>query len=146
MNKLYIEVGASQTDMYYTSRSGTSPNYTYTWNKLDSDILDDLSINWSDVQNKPSFGTGANDFAYGNHGHGQITTDGKVTTTTSTVGNVVVTDSNGVVKVINKLPSANVTHQSLTGKSDKTATLGTTVTLVNKGETNEGCIIFNTIS
>lgn len=32
------------------------------------------------------------------------------------------------------------------GKSDKTATIGTTITLVDKGETNEGCIIFNTIS
>ena len=32
------------------------------------------------------------------------------------------------------------------GKADKTSAIGTTITLVNKGETNEGCIIFNTIS
>ncbi len=35
---------------------------------------------------------------------------------------------------------------AISGKSDKTATIGTTITLVDKGETNEGCIIFNTIS
>lgn len=34
----------------------------------------------------------------------------------------------------------------VSGKADKTSALGTTITLVNKGETNEGCIIFNTIS
>ena len=34
----------------------------------------------------------------------------------------------------------------VSGKSDKTATIGTTITLVDAGETNEGCIIFNTIS
>ena len=34
----------------------------------------------------------------------------------------------------------------VSGKADKTGALGTTITLVDKGETNEGCIIFNTIS
>ena len=61
-----------------------------------------------------------------NHSHGQIDKDGKVSTTTSTVGNVVVTDSSNVIKTINKLPAANVTHQDISGKentSNKVTTL-----------------------
>ena len=57
-----------------------------------------------------------------NHAHGQIDKDGKVSTTTSSVGNVVVTDSNNIIKTINKLPAANVTHQDITGKLDKSQT------------------------
>lgn len=37
-------------------------------------------------------------------------------------------------------------NTALSAKADKTAAVGTTITLVDKGETNEGCIIFNTIS
>lgn len=49
MNKLYIEVGQSKRDVYYTEES----NGTYSWHKLDVDILDDLSIEWNDIQNAP---------------------------------------------------------------------------------------------
>ena len=44
MGKLYIEVGASKTDVYYTVRSGTSPNYTYSWHQLETDIFDDVTL------------------------------------------------------------------------------------------------------
>ena len=50
MNKLYIEVGSEHTDVYYTKQSGN----TYSWAKMDTDILDDLSINWNDIANRPS--------------------------------------------------------------------------------------------
>ena len=49
MNKLYIEVANDTADVYYTVEN----NSTYTWKKLDDDILDNLSIDWSDVDNKP---------------------------------------------------------------------------------------------
>lgn len=49
MEKLYIEVGET-TDVYYTTKNGNN----YSWNKLDDDILDNLSIDWSDIQNKPT--------------------------------------------------------------------------------------------
>ena len=49
MNKLIIEVGET-TDAYYTIQNGNN----YSWSKLDEDILDSLSINWSDIGNKPS--------------------------------------------------------------------------------------------
>ena len=50
MNKLFIEVGSESTDVWYTKQSGN----TYTWAKMDSDILDDLSISWNDITGKPS--------------------------------------------------------------------------------------------
>ena len=195
MNKLYIETKNNKTDVYYTVRSGTDPNYTYAWEDLDTDILDNLVVDWSDVQNKPSFGTGASDFATGNHVHGAISNDGKVGSNanyflyTSTggavaskqkIGNITTdgkigTTSGYVVKTgtggtltastlidmdlhmsdaqgsptsttLKEAYDLKADASDLTSKSDKTATLGTTITLVDKGETNEGCIIFNTIS
>lgn len=50
MDKLFILVGNDTVDVYYTTKSGN----TYSWHKMDDDILDNLSIDWSDVQNKPS--------------------------------------------------------------------------------------------
>lgn len=79
MGKLYIVSESNKVNVYYTKRTGTSPNYTYTWQKMDTDILDELSISWNDVTNKP------------------------------------------------------------------TNILNSTITLVDAGETNEGCIIFNTL-
>lgn len=72
-------------------------------------------------------------FITSNHGHGQIDKDGKISTTTSTVGNVVVTDGSNIVKVIDKLPSANVTHQDISGKADANDfdTVTATVTYAN---------------
>lgn len=63
--------------------------------------------------------TNDSEFVTGLHGHGNISSDGKVTTTASNVDKVVVTDSNGVVKVINKLPANNVIHQDISSKEDK---------------------------
>lgn len=54
-----------------------------------------------------------------NHAHGQITADGKVTTTTNNASKVVVTESDGTVKVIEKVPKNNVVHQDISGKLNK---------------------------
>ena len=70
MNKLYIVSENNKVNVYYTTKSGS----TYSWKKMDSDILDEFSISWNDIQNKPSFGTGANDFATGNHTHSTYVT------------------------------------------------------------------------
>ena len=50
MKKFYVEVGNNKRDVYYTEEN----NGSYSWHKLDTDILDDLSIDWEDIQNKPS--------------------------------------------------------------------------------------------
>lgn len=69
MNKLYIEDNGSTVDVYYTVKDGSN----YSWSKLDSDILDDLSIDWDDITNKPS------SFTPSSHTHGNISNDGKIT-------------------------------------------------------------------
>lgn len=40
MNKLFIEVGQNKTDIYYT----TENNSTYSWEKLEDDILEDITV------------------------------------------------------------------------------------------------------
>ena len=50
MNKLYIVSENSKVNVYYTKQSGN----TYTLEKMDEDILDELSIAWSDITGKPS--------------------------------------------------------------------------------------------
>lgn len=69
MGKLYLEPNDDKIDIFYTKQSGTGSNITYSWAQLENDILEDVSISWNDVTGKPSFGTGANDFAAGNHTH-----------------------------------------------------------------------------
>lgn len=54
MGKLYIINESNKINFYFTRQSGSSPNYSYTWEKMDTDILDELVVNWSDVQGKPS--------------------------------------------------------------------------------------------
>ena len=53
------------------------------------------SVDWANVQNKPSFGTSAGDFAEGNHTHGNISNDGKVG---STADLPLITGTAGVVQ------------------------------------------------
>jgi len=50
MNKLYIVSENNKVNVYYTKQNGNN----YSWAKLDEDILDELNISWSDIQNKPS--------------------------------------------------------------------------------------------
>ena len=69
MGKLYLEPNNDKIDIYYSKQSGSGNNITYSWAQLENDILEDVSISWNDVTGKPSFGTGANDFAAGNHTH-----------------------------------------------------------------------------
>lgn len=64
MGKLYIVNENSKVNVYYTKQSGTGPSATYSWQKMDTDILDELSINWSEIQNKPS------SFTPSSHTHG----------------------------------------------------------------------------
>lgn len=92
MGHLYIEVGVSTTDVYYTVRSGSEGSYTYSWEKLEDAILDDVSIDWDDVQDKPST------FTPSSHTHGNIDNGGvlKISGTAQASMNVV-TDASGNV-------------------------------------------------
>lgn len=111
MGKLYLvaKSGATGDNVfieYVTVKQGTS----YSWEKLGELSGSGLSVDWSDITNKPS------SFTPSSHTH-----DDRYYTETEV-------------------------NTALSGKADKTSALGTTITLVDKGETNEGCIIFNTIS
>ena len=110
MNKLYIVNENSKVNVYYTKQNGNS----YSLEKMDTDILDEYTVNWTDVQGKPSFGTGTNDFARGNHGHGSITTDGKL----GTANNFVVTDANK-----NITTKSSIGNISLDGKVGNASSL-----------------------
>ena len=107
MGKLYIISENSKINVYYTEQSGSS----YSWHKMDADILDELTISWTDVQNKPST------FPPSSHTH-----DDRYYTETET-------------------------NTLLNAKADKTVAVDiNSIELADVGETNEGCIIFNTIS
>lgn len=63
LGKLYIINENSKVNVYYTEQSGTGSSASYTWHKMDTDILDELSVDWSDITNKP------NSFTPSTHGH-----------------------------------------------------------------------------
>lgn len=153
-------------DRYYTETEVNS----LLGDKADASDLGAVaySNDYEDLSNIPT------SFTPSSHTHGQVTNDGKITSTAVTVAsgdNIVITDasdSSKVKRVANLLAghikdssahsnigsSADATQATINtnidtvigNKADKTVALGTTITLVNKGETNEGCIIFETIS
>ena len=97
MGRLYIINENSQVNVYYTENN----NGTYTWHEMDTDILDDLSIEWNDVQNKPPTFTPAS------HTHGNITNDGKVGTNTY-ANKILVTGSGGVVTIASTISTLSI--------------------------------------
>ena len=196
MGKLYLVAISGSGDNNFKEYVTVETSGAYSWEKLGEISGSGLSVDWSDITNKPS------SFTPSSHTHGQVTNDGKITSTAVTVASgddIVITDasdSSKIKRVANLLAShikdgtahsnigssANDTQATIngaidtalsnkisksstaglmkndgtvdttayisdvSGKSDKTATIGTTITLVDKGEANEGCIIFNTIS
>ena len=93
MNKLYIVAetisGVQKVNVYYTKQTGS----TYEWVKLDDNILDELSIDWSEIENNPFDNNTPSDFATSNHEHGNLSNAGTLTTHINNVNKVVVTDS-----------------------------------------------------
>ena len=73
-NALYLLSDDGQYDIYITTESSGS----YSWEKLDDDVLSDLSIDWSDIENKPST------FTPSSHTHGNINNNGTISTTIAT--------------------------------------------------------------
>lgn len=105
MGKLYIISENSKINVYYTTQSGS----TYSWHKMDADILDELSIDWSDVQNKPST------FTPSSHTHGYINNDGTITTSSGGGSNddpVVVTSSDNKIRRVSALYVNKVTDST----------------------------------
>lgn len=162
MNALYLLSSNSQYDIYITVENSGS----YSWEKLDDDVLSDLSIDWSDIENIPST------FTPSSHTHGQITNDGKITSTAVTIAsgdNIVITDASNssIVKRVATILSTHMKHSSalanigtsanatqstintnintkLGAKAEKSEVVDwNTLTLVPKATDETGAISFN---
>lgn len=84
MGKLYIISEDSKINVYYTEQNGTS----YAWHKMDADILDELSIDWYDIDNKPTT------FTPSTHKHGNISNNGAISaSSTGNPNKIIGTDS-----------------------------------------------------
>ena len=119
MGKLYIISENSQINVYYTQEN----NGSYSWHEMDADILDDLSIDWSDIENKPS------SFTPSAHSHGDVNNDGTVTSNLVTVASgdrILITDtsdSSKIKKVQNILTSHvkdSTAHSEIGSSADAT--------------------------
>lgn len=116
MGKLYLVAVSGSGDNNFKEYVTVENSGAYTWEKLGEISGSGLSVDWADITNKPN-----------------------LIQTSSTSGLV---KNDGTIDTTQYLSQ----HQDISGKADKTSALGVTITLVNAGETNEGCIIFNTIS
>lgn len=101
------------TKLNISQGSNNANKYLVTDNAGDISLVNPPAIptNVSDLTNDSGFITA-------NHSHGNLDKDGKITAVATSVDKVVVTDSNGNVKVVSTLPAANVTQQSVQGKED----------------------------
>lgn len=166
MNALYLLSSNGQYDIYITIED----NEAYSWEKLDDDVLSDLSIDWSDIENKPST------FTPSSHTHGNINANGTISTTIatssiagfSTLNFPLVRDSTDSAKIkIGLVPtdmvrsstaysnigsSANATQNTINGLIDTviggTATKSEvidwdTLTFVAKADDETGAITFD---
>ena len=108
MNKLYLIAEAtSQThdayEVYVTVRTGTSPNYSYAWEKVDTARVD------------------LSGYSTTSHTHGDITSDGKIG---STSGKPIITTTSGKLttgsfgSTSGTFAEGNHTHSSYTSSSD----------------------------
>ena len=160
MGKLYLVAISGSGDNNFKEYVTIENSGAYSWEKLGEISGSGLSVDWSDITNKPST------FSPSSHSHGDLSNDGKIG---SNANKIITTGTGGVLQASGTIPATQVIDPNAHGnigtnantvqtginvgidtalgnKADKTAALGTTITLVDKGETNEGCIIFNTIS
>ena len=107
MGGLYIINENSKVNVYYTEESSGA----YSWHKMDTDILDELSIAWTDITDKPST------FTPSSHTHGNITNDGKILTTVASIDSndfllIVDTSDSSIVKRTSHILSTHMKHGS----------------------------------
>lgn len=95
LGKLYIISENSKVNVYYTEQSGSS----YSWHKMDTDILDELSVAWNDITGKPS------SFTPSSHTHGNLTNDGKIG---NTANKVIITGTGGSLTAVSTIGATNV--------------------------------------
>ena len=119
MGKIYLVAisgsGTNNYAEYVTVRTGTSPSYSYNWEKFGEVSGSGLSVDWSDITNKPS------SFTPASHTHGNLSNDGKLGTTSgkpviTTTGGAITTGSFG--STAGTFAEGNHTHSGYTTTSD----------------------------
>lgn len=119
MGKIYLVAisgsGTNNYAEYVTVRTGTSPNYSYNWEKFGEVSGSGLSVDWSDITNKPS------SYTPSSHTHGNISNDGKVGSNSgkpliTTTGGAVTTGAFGTSS--GQFAEGNHTHSGYTTTSD----------------------------
>ena len=111
--------GHTHSQYVTISQLSSATDSTSTTNVATSKAINDV---YNLANSKPDLGETATTAAKGNHGHGSILTNGTITSAISSIKNIVVTNSNNEIKVINKLPLNSVTHQDISGKIDTPGT------------------------
>ena len=148
MGMLYVINENSKINFYFTRQSGTSPNFTYSWEKMDTDILDELVINWNDVQNKPST------FTPSSHTHGNINNDGTMSDTITPIMiendvPILMYKNNAIVRAnkmnVNKVVgNGTLTNLNLTGVNDQwtiNSTIDTTLGTINSNKADKSTVV-----
>ena len=118
MNKLYLVPESTSAtydnyQIYVTVRTGTSPNYSYTWEKVDTARID------------------LSGYSTTSHTHGNISSDGKVGTASgkpliTTTGGSVTTGAFGTSS--GQFAEGNHTHSSYTSTADVASEIGSFAT------------------
>lgn len=110
MNRLYIVSENSKINVYYTVQNGSA----HEWHKMDSDILDELSLDWSEIENNPFSSSTPSSFANASHSHGQINNDGSITGTVreriSGIPFLGYDDNSDTIYKVNKFTTVSMTH------------------------------------
>lgn len=142
LNKLYIVEENNKVNVYYTEENIDVQNgNTYTWHKMDADILDELNITWNDISGKPSSyepssHTHASDDISGlaasknvctnangklstenknNHSHGSLASGGTLNSDASTVNKIAVTDGSNNLKTTSSLDNTKIIEANALG-------------------------------
>ena len=119
MGKIYLVAisgsGTNNYAEYVTVRTGTSPSYSYNWEKFGEVSGSGLSVDWGDITNKPS------SFTPASHTHGNLSNDGKLGTTSgkpviTTTGGAITTGSFG--STAGTFAEGNHTHSGYTTTSE----------------------------
>lgn len=132
MGRLYLVAKSGATgDNVFVEYITVKDGNTYSWEKLGELSGSGLSVDWQDITNKPS------SFTPSSHTHGQVTNDGKITSTAVTVAsgdNIVITDasdSSKVKRVANLLASHikdGTAHSNIGSSENATqATINTSI-------------------
>lgn len=119
MGKIYLVAisgsGTNNYAEYVTVRTGTSPNYSYAWEKFGEVGGSGLSVDWADITSKPST------FSPSSHTHGNLTNDGKVG---SNANYIIVTTTGGAITSVQKL--GNITYDGKIGSTSGLPIITTT--------------------